>query len=221
MSKVIDSPAKADPAKFKVYRGLVIGFLLLVIGGALSIPFVYESQTLWYQVGLEKTMLRGGQLAGLLAAVLLFIQILLAARIDFLKKLFGVADLMRWHRANGIIVSLLAVSHVILVLAPEGLANLPIGKKYWPEMIGSLLLWIILSMSISSYFRQKFGLDYMRWKVTHKTLGYLVIILITVHVLFVSESFEHAVPRVALLNTLLGVAVSVILSKIAAGQPKL
>ena len=213
MTKVLDSPAKSQPAKLKLYRGLIIGFLLLVIGGALSISFVYESQTLWYKVGLDKTLLRAGQLAGLLAAVLLFVQVLLAARGKFLKKVFGVANLMRWHRANGITVSLLAISHVMLVLVPEGVTNLPIGIKFWPEMVGSLLLWIILSMLISSQFREKLRLDYKRWKALHKLLGYLVIILITVHVLFVCDSFEHAVPRTALLTTFIGVVVSVILSK--------
>ena len=34
------------------------------IGGALSIPFVYETQTLWYKVGADKLMLRTGQMAG-------------------------------------------------------------------------------------------------------------------------------------------------------------
>jgi predicted ferric reductase len=221
MPNGIESQERSESVKLKAYRSLVIGFLLLVMGGALSIPFVYESQTLWYQRGIEKIMLRGGQMAGLLAATLLFVQILLAARGKLLKKLFGVADLMQWHRANGIIISLLAVSHVILVLAPDGLTNLPIGKKYWPEMVGSLLLWIILSMAISSQFREKLGLDYKRWRAIHKMLGYLIILLIVVHVLFVSDSFEHAVPRAALFTTLLGVLVSVFLSKIATGPPTL
>ncbi len=217
MPNGMDSQERSEFVKLKACQSMVIGFLLLVMGGALSIPFVYESQTLWYKLGIDKTMLRGGQMAGLLAMTLLFVQILLAAKGKLLKKLFGVASLMQWHRANGIIVSLLAVSHVILVLAPEGLTNLPIGKKYWPEMVGILLLWIILSMAISSQFRQKFGLNYKRWRVIHKMLGYLAILLIVVHVLFVSDSFEHAVPRVALFTTLLGVLVSVVLSKIVTG----
>ena len=211
--KVIDSPVKPDPAKLKLYRGLVIVVLFLVISGALSIPFVYESQTLWYKVGLDKTMLRGGQLAGLLAAVLLLVQIMLAARGKFLKELFGISALMRWHRGNGILVSLLAIIHVSLLIVPEGVTNLPIGIKYWPEMVGSLLLWIILSMLISSQFREKLRLDYKRWKALHKLLGYLVIILIAVHVLFVCDSFEQVVPRTALLTTFVGVVVLVILSK--------
>jgi predicted ferric reductase len=218
MTKVAASPVNDDSVILKAYRGLVIGLLVLVVGGALSITFVFESQTLWYHMGIDKTILRGGQMVGLLTSVLLFVQILLAVRSDFLKKLFGIANLMRWHRANGVIVSLLAISHVILILAPDGLTNLPIGKKYWPEMVGGLLLCIILTMVISSQFREKLRLDYKRWKAIHKLLGYFIIICLTVHVLAVSDSFEHTIPRTALLSIVAGVVVSVILSKIAKGH---
>jgi predicted ferric reductase len=220
MSKEMAPPTNSNPAKLKLYRVLTIGFLLIVICGALSIPFVYKSQTLWYKIGIDKTMLLGGQLAGLFAAVLLLVQILLAVRGQFLKEVFGIAALMRWHRTNGIIVSLLAISHVVLILVPEGLTNFPIGLKYWPEMVGSLLFWIILSMAISSQFREKLGLDYKRWKTIHKLLGYLVIIFLAVHVLFVSDSFEQTVPRVAFMTTLIGVVVAVIASKQVTGQAK-
>jgi predicted ferric reductase len=213
MPKVMTSQDKSERIKLKAYRALVLGALLLVMAGALSIPFVYESQTIWYKIGLDKTLLRGGQMIGLLAAVLLFVQILLAVRGKFLKELFGVAALMRWHRANGIIISFLAISHAMLILAPEGLTNLPIGKKYWPEMVGMLLLSIVLAMAVSSHFREKLRLNYKRWRAIHKLLGYLVIIFLAVHVLFVSESFEQVVPRTALLTLFAGVVISIILSK--------
>jgi predicted ferric reductase len=96
--------------------------------------------------------------------------------------------------------------------------NLPIGLKFWPEMVGSLLLWVLLSMVISSQFRQKWGLNYKRWKAIHKLLGYLVIIFLAVHVLFVSDSFEHVVPRAAFLTIFVAVVVLVILSKKGTGQ---
>lgn len=220
MTREMTSPTKSGTVKLRLYRVFVILVFLVVLCGALSIPFVYESQTLWYKIGLDKTMLLGGQLLGLLAAVLLFVQILLGARGNFLKQLFGIAAVMRWHRTNGMIVSLLAMSHGALILIPEGVSNFPIGLKYWAEMVGTLLLWIILSMVISSKFRQKFRLDYKRWKSIHKLLGYLAIIFLAIHVLFVSESFEQTVPKVALITTFVAVVVSVILSKKSAGQKK-
>ncbi len=221
MTKNITSPVKINPLKVKLYRGLVICFLLLVTSGALSIPFIYESMTLWYKIGIDKIMLLGGQMAGLLAVILVFVQILLATKAAFLRELFGIAALMRWHRMNGIIILLLAFCHVLLVLAPEGMANLPIGIKYWPEMVGGVLFFIIFSMVVSSQFRQKLGLDYKKWRIIHKPLGYLVIIFMVVHVSSVSDTFEQLVPRVALFTTFAGVVVSVFLSKKTSGQRKL
>ena len=220
MTKEMASPTKSGTVKLRFYRVFVILVFLVVLCGALSIPFVYETQTLWYKIGLDKTMLLGGQVVGLLAAVLLFVQILLAARGNFLKKLFGIDAVMRWHHTNGLIVSLLAISHGALILIPEGVSNFPIGLKYWAEMVGTLLLAIILSMVISSQLRQKFRLDYKRWKSIHKLLGYLALIFLAIHVLFVSESFEQFVPKVALLTIFVGVVVSVILSKKSADQSK-
>ena len=182
-----------------LYRVLVVLVFVLFIAGALIVPFYFETQTLWYKAGLAKSMLRAGQLAGMLALVFLFVQITLALRSRFLEKLFGAASLQRWHRINGVFIGFLALSHVLLVLAPEGLANLPIGKKYWPEMVGMLLFLILLPMVVSSHFRQKLKLDYKRWKAIHRVLGYLVIFLVTIHALNVSESFEHESLKIILL----------------------
>ncbi len=215
MRKVTEAPAANERMSLKIHRVLVMVVLLSVVGGALSIPFAYETETLWYKFGIDKSMLRGGQMIGLLAAVLLFVQILLAARGKFLKRLFGVAALMRWHRANGIVVSFLVLAHATLILAPEGLTNLPIGKRYWPEMVGMLLLCVILSMAISSHFRERLRLNYTRWKIVHKFLGYCIMVLLVVHVLFVSESFTQLVPKAALLTIFAVVGLSVIWTKIA------
>jgi predicted ferric reductase len=213
MPKIIGSSPGSDTVRLKIYRSLVVIFLLLVISGGLSIPFVYESQTLWYKIGIDKTMLLGGKMAGVVTAILLFVQILLATRGKLLKNLFGIAALMRWHRVNGIILSILAIIHATLILAPEGLTNLPLGKKYWPEMVGILMLCVVLSMAVSSNFREKLRFDYKKWRTLHKPLGYLVTILLVVHVLFVSESFEYTVPRIAFLTILAAVASEVVLSK--------
>ncbi len=220
MAKVVASSTKPESIKFKYYRVLIGGVLLLAISAALSVPFVYESQTLWYKVGNDKIMLRVGQMAGLLTAVLLFVQILLAARGQLLQQLFGVASLMRWHRLNGIIICLLAIMHMLLILIPEGVTNLPIGAKYWPEMVGMVLLCIIVVLVVSAQWRQQLGINYRRWRLFHRFLGYLAIALMVLHVLSVSDSFEHSVPRVALLSSLVGVMLAVFVSKILSRSPR-
>ncbi len=195
----------------RMSRGLhltyIVSVFIFVVGGALSIPFVYESQTLWYKIGIDKTLLRAGKIAGLLAAILLLVQILLAVRGETLEELFGVRSLISWHRVNGVFILILALTHVTLVLVPEGIVNLPIGMKYWPEMVGAAMLLIIFTMVVSSQLRQRLGFNYTRWRAFHKLLGYLALALVGVHILFVSESFEYVVPRTALFITVASVVI--------------
>jgi predicted ferric reductase len=191
----------------RMARGLLLVLLAVIFTGALSIPFVYESQTLWYKAGYDKSLLRGGQLVGLLAALSIFIQILLGVRGKYLEELFGMTALMRLHRINGLTLALLAILHIVLVQVPEGIANLPIGVRFWPEMVGMLLFSLILTIVISSQFRLQIGLGYQRWRLIHRMLAYLVPFLLTVHVLFVSDSFEHGIPQTGLFAMLIAVAV--------------
>ena len=177
----------------------LVSIFLLALASALSLPYLYESQTLWYKIGLDKTLLRLGQLSGMCAFVLLFSQIILAVGGPFLEKAFGLKNILAWHRSNGVLILFFAAVHVSLILVPEGLDNLPIGLKFWPEMVGSLLLWIIIAMVVASRYRQALRLDYRRWRAIHKPLGYLTAVLVVVHVLYVSDSFSHNVPKGVLL----------------------
>ncbi len=105
------------PSRFPTifYKVMVLLGAALLLGGALAVPFYYETQTLWYKVGADKVMLRSGQLAGLFALVLLIGQILLALRVKFFEHLFGGTRLMRWHQLNGVLIFCTACSHVLLV----------------------------------------------------------------------------------------------------------
>jgi len=196
------------PSRFPTifYKVIVLLGAALLLGGALAVPFYYETQTLWYKTGADRVMLRAGQLAGLFALVLLIGQILLALRVKLFEHLYGGARLIRWHQINGVLILCTVCSHVFLVLAPEGFDNLPIGKKYWPEMIGGLLFLFLLTMVFTSRFRSWFKLEYARWRMLHKPMGYLSLVLVFFHVLFVSESFARGLPRTVLVTIGIGLA---------------
>jgi DMSO/TMAO reductase YedYZ heme-binding membrane subunit len=216
MAQESESRTGLSPGRQKVYGGLIIGLFALAIAVVLSVPFVYESQTLWYKVGMKKSMLRTGQMAGLLALLFLFVQVLLGARVKLLEKVFGAAALMRYHRANGLLVCFLAFSHAGLVLIPEGITNLPLGWKFWPEIVGGFLLLMILILAVSSQFRQQLGLPYPGWRAVHRLLGYFALCLVPVHVLFASESFARGVPKATLLLALAAAVSWLVQTKMAA-----
>jgi predicted ferric reductase len=200
------TPEKTAWLSANIYKVLIIFSVTVLLAGALAVPFYYETQTLWYKIGADKVILRTGQLAGLLALVLLMGQIPLALRIKILENLFGPAKVMRWHRMNGVLILCAASSHVFLVLLPEGIDNLPIGKKYWPEMIGGLLFLLLFTTVVTSRFRSWFKLEYSGWRRMHKPLGYFSLGLVFFHVLFVSESFAQGLPRAVLLILCAGLA---------------
>lgn len=181
-----------------VGRILFFLFLALFSGLAVSIPFMYPSMTLWYKVGLNRILLQAGQVFGLLAMLLVCLQLLASVRPPFLVKLFGLSTLMRFHRMNSVVIFLLALGHVLLVLGPEGFANLPIGMKYWSEMVGALLFSVISFLFFFSWFRDQLGVSYPRWRAIHKPLGYGALLLLFLHVRFVSDSFTHLVPQAGL-----------------------
>lgn len=203
-----DNPEEFQKAVYRIFLGAL---LLVFVAVVLAIPSYFETTTLWYKTGIDKKMLIAGQYLGLLALVLLYLQIVLSLRGSFLSRVFGTVKLMRLHKFNALFIASLAAAHILLVLIPEGLANLPIGKKFWPEMVGSGLFVIIAVMVASSYFRERLRLPFRIWRIIHKPAGYLALLLVTIHVLFVSESFEQLIPRISLITlfalTFIGTAV--------------
>lgn len=214
------SENKSGPGQ-PVRRGraaLLLALLALLSAGALSIPFVYESQTLWYKVGFDKTLLRGGQLVGLVAAVSLCVQILLGVRGRLLEDTFGPARLARWHRRNGLILVACAFLHATLVLAAEGLTGF-IDVQAWPELVGALLLAAILAMVVSSLFRRQIGMTLAGWRFMHRLIAYSVPLLLAVHVLFVSDSFAQGPPMAGLLTILAALAGAILWIKRLVRRP--
>jgi predicted ferric reductase len=221
MNTANDSARRLPLIPATIYKGLIVLCFVVFFGAALAVPFYYETQTLWYKVGAGKVMFRTGQLAGMLVLVMLILQVFLSVRGKILEDLFGGANLIRWHRTNGILIAFVAICHVALIIVPEGIDNLPIGKKYWPEMIGAVLFLLILLMVLSSHFRSTLKLDYKKWRTIHKPFGYLVVILVLIHVLFVSGSFERGAPRVVLLSVFTGLVLLVAVVKTLRWNSKL
>jgi predicted ferric reductase len=199
---------------------LLLGWMAAAVAGACALPFYYETQTLWYKTGWDKILLRAGHVIGMLALVSLLLQLVLGSRGRILEDSFGIAAVMRWHRQNGVFLPLLALLHVTLVLLPEGLANLPIGAEFWPEKVGMVLVLAIFWQALTSSLRQRLGLDYRRWRVGHRLIGYLALLLVTVHILFVADSFAQGLPRTALLVAVGLVVARIILIRRAAARTR-
>lgn len=173
-----------------------VAVLVLLFCGAFAIPFLFESFSIKYKFGLQKVLLRSGKLVGLTAALLLVVQLLLAARIKMFNRMAGMDHLLIVHKRNGIAIALLALAHPLLVFAPEEITTLPLKFDFWPEIVGAGLLMGLFYMTAAALFKKELGLPFHLWMWAHKIGGCVVLIALFLHLLFSSETFEEGFPRI-------------------------
>ena len=180
--------------------GLLFLSLLVLLAATLAIPFFFESPSMWYKFGIDKTSLRAGKMLGLTAGLLILLQLALAGRLKFLDRMFSLPGLIRQHGLHAWAIVLMAVIHPLCVRLPEGTILVPLEMRYWPEWVGVGLLAAILIQFACSHWRRPLGLAFHIWLPFHRITGLLVAILLVVHVLYVSETFSEAgPPRLAVL----------------------
>ncbi|MFK5952454.1 MAG: hypothetical protein QM498_05290, partial [Desulfobacterium sp.] len=178
--------------------------IAVLAGGALlmaivaSIPFLFESPSLYYKMGMDKIFLRAGKVLGLIAALLIFSQVLHVSRISFLEKLFSLKGLFRFHRISGKLIAVLVILHPLFIMAAENFTFFPFEKRYWPEFVGAGLLLLILGVVIISVWQSGLGLSRNTWQGLHRWLTPVIVFFLFVHILFVSESFNAGWPRAGL-----------------------
>ncbi len=174
-----------------------ICFILILVVAA-AIPFYFESPSMLYKFGTAKLLLRWGKICGILAGVLMVFQALLAARLSFLDKIFGLDRLWRFHRTSGMGLTLLAVCHPVLVLWSDGFGFFPLEKRYWPAFSGIFVLCLLLGMTAMAFLRRQVRMDWYKWFVSHRIQAPLIFILVFVHASHVSKPFETGLPYLLL-----------------------
>lgn len=180
----------------RIFRRLLcIACVLLLLTGAASIPFLFESQSILYKLGVDKTLLRAGKVMGMIVAALLIVQLILSSRSKFLDHIFALNRMYRYHRVNAVLIASLALIHPLLVFAPEDITSIPVELKYWPEVLGGMMLVLIWCITATGIWRLFLGFRFHRWWLFHRIAGVSLVVLLTFHVLFVSDTFESGVPR--------------------------
>ena len=202
-----------SPARRKLYKIGLFGLLIIVILLAATIPFVWESKTMWYKFGMDRTLLRAGKIAGLCTAILIFCQIFLVLKLKFLDRTLGLDRLYHLHKQCGLTILVFAAVHASLILIPEGLENLPIGWKFWPEMLGGTVLLLLFAFIGTALFHKNF-MPYHIWRAIHRPMGYIFAIALTIHIFNVSDSFAENVPNYALWSLCVITTLIVMFSKI-------
>jgi predicted ferric reductase len=168
--------------------------LILVIAGAASIPFFFESSSILYKFGFDRVLLLAGQVMGLVAGCLLLIQVALAARLKCLDRIFGLNRLFRYHRLSGMIIAALVIIHPIAIFIADDRIFIPLQWRYWPEFIGLFLTLLIALMVVTSHWRVELRLAFQRWWPIHRFAAMIAVIAFGLHVLSVNDTFEQKLP---------------------------
>jgi predicted ferric reductase len=170
---------------------MIIGLLVWVA----YIPFNYQSTSIWYKTGADRVLLRTGKVIGLMAATLLFFQVLFISRLKIIEAILPFKWLMRIHRFNGGILAFLALLHPFFVLTLEDIRNMPAEWRYWPEGIGAILLFLIWIILITGKWRTFWNFSIGTWRVFHKFATLSAVILAATHILNVSDTYVVGPPR--------------------------
>jgi len=188
-----------DPVQknqFRHFRRIVWGFFLFIFGvllltGAIYVPFIYESQTLRYHFGADRNLLLTGHIMGTTAAVLIFFQLILISRITVLDRIFSINRLHLLHRINAALILSMALYHLLMILSILGTETLAPDVRQWPEYTGLLLLIMLTGIVFSGFFRKYIHMPYNYWFFFHRIFAPCVSLLLCVHVYFVSETFRY------------------------------
>lgn len=179
-----------------------LGFILILIL-ACTIPFYFESPSIFYKFGTGKLMLRSGKIFGILAGMLMAFQAISAARFVFLNKIFAQAQALKFHKFNGIGLTIFAICHPVFILWAEGFSFFPFEKRYWPEFIGMGLLLFLIITVLLAFFRLRIKIGWKKWLVSHRISALLIFFGVFVHAGNVSKSFESGLPYMLLLSVFL------------------
>lgn len=175
-------------------RILYIITAIAVLGLACSIPFYFESPSMFYKTGFDRFLLRTGKILGIIAATLIFFQIVLISRFKHLEKVFKIKTLFQSHRTNGLILLGAAVLHPVFILGADDFVLFPFEAKYWPEIVGIALIVLLFLFVVISYWQKQFGLNIKIWRLLHKTFAPVIFILLFIHIFNVSRTFESGLP---------------------------
>jgi predicted ferric reductase len=174
-------------------------FVALFLTGAIYVPFSFESQTLRYQFGMSRNVLLAGHVMGTTAGALILIQLVLISRLKLLDRVFSINRLFILHRVNAVIILLLAAIHLVLILSTLGKEILAPEIRQWPAFIGVFLLIMLAGIVFSGLFRGFIRIKYQYWIFFHRIFTPVAILILCIHVYFVSDTFHYDNARVLIL----------------------
>lgn len=168
-------------SRILLYIGMIIVPVgIVTIAGGVTEGVVYEL----------------GRNTALAAFMLIFGQVLLAARIKWIERPFGLDMLLRFHKYMGMAAVALLVLHPLLLAAGSGRLDLLISLDQpwfiWMGKAGLVLLLANIGISLYSY---RLKLQFETWRLIHDILAPVLIVMAFTHSLVAGEDLQHPLMR--------------------------
>lgn len=130
------------------------------------------------------SMTAAGELTGMLAGVLICVQILLIARVPWLERAIGLDRLVTWHRSLGTSVLLLTLTHVLLIVVGGMMTDqVTLWSEFWTttlpqsDVLTALIGTVVLILAgLTSARAARRHLSYEAWYWLH-TSTYVAVYL--------------------------------------------
>ena len=149
---------------------------LLVLFAPLVLVSLFRPQTdhsIVYEIGKN---------FALLGFTILILQFVLAPRLKWIERPFGLDVIIQFHRYMGIFALALLLLHPFLLAAGgRGWSLLYAVNFPWYIWLARLALLILLSLVLLSLFRKLLRLDFQRWRQLHNILALVIIPSVFLH----------------------------------------
>lgn len=159
------------------WKGLLrIGLYLLAAAAALILVAIVRPHTgdgLIHQIGKN---------CALVAFAILALQVILAARLKWIERPFGMDMILRFHKAMAVVALAFLLPHFTFVAWGSHRWRIIGGLDVaWPVWLGRLAFLVVVMNAIASLWRVKLRVGFERWRFLHNASGMVILCFGFVH----------------------------------------
>ncbi len=153
--------------------------------------------TTWLDGGSEGVVYDVGRNLGLTGFMILILQFVLAARIKWIERAFGLDILIRYHQHIAIAAVCFLLLHPLLLALGGSGWELLLGLDLpWPIWAGKAALLLLVLNVLLSLKQSRLGLSFETWRLGHDILAPILLVLIVLHSWFAGADLGLASMRV-------------------------
>jgi predicted ferric reductase len=168
-------------SKRRLLGGLGILVLAGLVAAAITVPVVNHSREAEAFGSAAARIITFGKACGVVAGLLILVQLILAAKLASLDRVYAANRVLALHPWTGTTALALAILHPFLVYAPKNVETGVLRWELWPQVLGAGLLFSLGMAAAVAMRRGWLRLPYHRWAPLHRLGGVALAIGVFIH----------------------------------------